>query len=50
LDFPAAQLSVMAGQMQNQISLVRFGDAIEIAEAAVFFASDKSTSTVGSEL
>jgi NAD(P)-dependent dehydrogenase (short-subunit alcohol dehydrogenase family) len=50
LGLPAEQLNAMAGQIQSQIPLGRFGDPVEIAKAIVFFASDESTFTVGSEL
>ncbi len=47
---PSDQLAAMAGQIQAQIPLGRFGNAIEIAKAAVYFASDESSFTVGAEL
>jgi NAD(P)-dependent dehydrogenase (short-subunit alcohol dehydrogenase family) len=50
LGLPADQLSAMAGHIQGQIPLGRFGNAIEIAKAAVYMASDESAFTVGSEL
>jgi NAD(P)-dependent dehydrogenase (short-subunit alcohol dehydrogenase family) len=50
LGLPAEQLNAMAGHIQSQIPLGRFGNPIEIAKAIVFFASDESTFTVGSEL
>jgi NAD(P)-dependent dehydrogenase (short-subunit alcohol dehydrogenase family) len=50
LGLPAEQVNAMAGQIQSQIPLGRFGNPIEIAKAIVFFASDESTFTVGSEL
>jgi NAD(P)-dependent dehydrogenase (short-subunit alcohol dehydrogenase family) len=50
LGLPADQLSAMAGYIQGQIPLGRFGSAIEIAKAAVYMASDESAFTVGSEL
>jgi NAD(P)-dependent dehydrogenase (short-subunit alcohol dehydrogenase family) len=50
LGLPADQLNQMAGHIQSQIPLGRFGDPVEIAKAIVFFASDESTFTVGSEL
>jgi NAD(P)-dependent dehydrogenase (short-subunit alcohol dehydrogenase family) len=50
LGLPADQLAAMAGHIQGQIPLGRFGNPIEIAKAIVFFASDESAFTVGSEL
>jgi NAD(P)-dependent dehydrogenase (short-subunit alcohol dehydrogenase family) len=50
LGLPADQLAAMAGHIQGQIPLGRFGNPIEIAKAVVFFASDESSFTVGSEL
>jgi NAD(P)-dependent dehydrogenase (short-subunit alcohol dehydrogenase family) len=50
LGLPADQLTAMAGHIQGQIPLGRFGSAIEIAKAAVYMASDESAFTVGSEL
>jgi NAD(P)-dependent dehydrogenase (short-subunit alcohol dehydrogenase family) len=50
LGLPADQLNAMAGQIQSQIPLGRFGNPIEIAKAVVFMASDESSFTVGSEL
>jgi NAD(P)-dependent dehydrogenase (short-subunit alcohol dehydrogenase family) len=38
LGLPAEQLNAMAGQIQGQIPLGRFGDPVEIAKAIVFFA------------
>jgi NAD(P)-dependent dehydrogenase (short-subunit alcohol dehydrogenase family) len=50
LGLPADQLSAMASHIQGQIPLGRFGNAVEIAKAAVYMASDESAFTVGSEL
>jgi NAD(P)-dependent dehydrogenase (short-subunit alcohol dehydrogenase family) len=50
LGLPAEQVNAMAGPIQSQIPLGRFGNPVEIAKAIVFFASDESTFTVGSEL
>lgn len=50
LGLPAEQLQGMAAQIQSQVPLGRFGDPVEIAKAVVFFASDESSFTVGSEL
>jgi NAD(P)-dependent dehydrogenase (short-subunit alcohol dehydrogenase family) len=44
------QLAALAGHIQSQIPLGRFGNPVEIAKAIVFFASDESSFTVGSEL
>jgi NAD(P)-dependent dehydrogenase (short-subunit alcohol dehydrogenase family) len=45
-----ADLTNVAGSVQGQVSAGRFGSASEIAHAALFFASDESALTVGSEL
>jgi NAD(P)-dependent dehydrogenase (short-subunit alcohol dehydrogenase family) len=50
LGLPAEALEGMAGQIQNQIPIGRFGTADEIAQTAVFLASDESTFIVGTEL
>jgi NAD(P)-dependent dehydrogenase (short-subunit alcohol dehydrogenase family) len=50
LGLPAEALQGMAQHIQGQIPLGRFGNPDEIAKAAVFFASDESSFTVGSEL
>jgi NAD(P)-dependent dehydrogenase (short-subunit alcohol dehydrogenase family) len=50
LGLPVEQLQGMAAQIQSQVPLGRFGDPVEIAKAVVFFASDESSFTVGSEL
>jgi NAD(P)-dependent dehydrogenase (short-subunit alcohol dehydrogenase family) len=50
LGLPADQLTAMAAHIQGQIPLGRFGNPVEIAKAVVFFASDESAFTVGSEL
>ncbi len=50
LGLPAEQLQGMAAQIQSQVPLGRFGDPAEIAKAVVFFASEESSFTVGSEL
>ncbi len=50
LGLPSEQLAAMAGQIQSQIPLGRFGNPIEIAKAVVFMASDESAFTLGSEL
>jgi NAD(P)-dependent dehydrogenase (short-subunit alcohol dehydrogenase family) len=50
LGLPAEELQKTAAAILNQIPAGRFGDPVEIAKAAVFFASDESAFTVGSEL
>lgn len=50
LGLPADQLSAMAAHIQGQVPLGRFGNPVEIAKAVVFFASDESAFTLGSEL
>lgn len=50
LGLPPEQLQGMANQIMSQIPLGRFGNPVEIAKAVVFFASDESLFTVGSEL
>ena len=44
------QLQGVASHLMSQIPVGRFGKAVEIAKAVVFFASDESLFTVGSEL
>jgi len=44
------QLKAVQHSIQGQIPLGRFGEPAEIASAVVFFASDESAFTVGSEL
>ena len=44
------QLRGMAGHLRSHIPAGRFGSAVEIAKAVVFFASDESLFIVGSEL
>jgi len=44
------QLKAVATSIQAQVPAGRFGEATEIAQAVVFFASDESAFTVGSEL
>jgi NAD(P)-dependent dehydrogenase (short-subunit alcohol dehydrogenase family) len=44
------QLKAVSSSIQNQVPAGRFGNAIEIAHAVVFLASDESAFTVGSEL
>jgi NAD(P)-dependent dehydrogenase (short-subunit alcohol dehydrogenase family) len=50
LGFGEADLKQVASSIQGQIPLGRFGAAREIADAVVFFASDESGFSVGSEL
>ncbi|WP_445679077.1 SDR family oxidoreductase [Radicibacter daui] len=50
LGLPAEELKKTAEHIQSQIPAGRFGDPVEIAKAIVFFASDESAYTVGSEL
>jgi NAD(P)-dependent dehydrogenase (short-subunit alcohol dehydrogenase family) len=47
---PEAELKAVAESILSQIPMRRFGNASEIAKAVVFFASDESAFTVGSEL
>jgi len=49
-DMPEADRKAMAAAIQNQIPAKRFGRPSEVAQAVVFFASDESAFTVGSEL
>jgi NAD(P)-dependent dehydrogenase (short-subunit alcohol dehydrogenase family) len=50
LGFSDAHLKEVATSIQGQVPLGRFGSSSEIANAVVFFASDESAYTVGSEL
>jgi NAD(P)-dependent dehydrogenase (short-subunit alcohol dehydrogenase family) len=50
MGFTAEQLQALSEHVKSQIPAGRFGDPVEVAKAAVFFASDESTFTVGSEL
>jgi len=50
LGFPEADLKNIAASIQGQVPVKRFGTPSEIASAVVFFASDESAFTVGSEL
>lgn len=50
LGFSDTQLKAVATSIAGQVPLGRFGNAAEIAHAVVFFASDESAFTVGSEL
>ena len=50
LGLAEADLKATAAAIQNQVPAGRFGTPNEIARAVVFFASDESAFTVGSEL
>jgi NAD(P)-dependent dehydrogenase (short-subunit alcohol dehydrogenase family) len=50
LGFAEADLKQVAASVQGQVPAGRFGNASEIADAVVYFASDESAFTVGSEL
>lgn len=50
LGFSDEQLKSVAASIQGQVPAGRFGKPEEIANAVVFFASDESAFTVGSEL
>jgi len=45
-----AQLSAVAGDLQSNIALKRFGDATELAKAVLFLASEDSSYITGIEL
>ena len=49
-DMPEADRKALAASIQSQIPAKRFGEPSEVAQAVVFFASDESAFTVGSEL
>jgi len=48
--FSGEQLKSVAASIKAQVPMGRFGEAVEIARAVVFLASDESGFTVGSEL
>jgi NAD(P)-dependent dehydrogenase (short-subunit alcohol dehydrogenase family) len=50
LGFSDAELKQVSASIQGQVPAKRFGTASEIAATVVFFASDESAFTVGSEL
>jgi NAD(P)-dependent dehydrogenase (short-subunit alcohol dehydrogenase family) len=50
LGLPQEQLKAVAASIQSQVPAGRFGTATEIAKTVVYFASDESAYTVGSEL
>jgi len=47
---PESDRAALKNSIQSQIPAGRFGNASEVAQAIVFFASDEATYTVGSEL
>lgn len=49
LGFPQDQLAAMADGIKNAVPLKRFGEGVEIAQAAVFLASDESSYMTGTE-
>ena len=50
MGLPPEQLQQMAGHLQEQVPMRRFGTAEEIAGAALFLASDESSFMLGSEI
>ncbi len=50
LGLPEEQLKSVAASIQGQVPAGRFGSAVEIAKTVVYFASDESAFTLGSEL
>jgi NAD(P)-dependent dehydrogenase (short-subunit alcohol dehydrogenase family) len=48
--FSESELKAMGDSLKAQIPLHRFGQSSEVAKAVVYFASDESAFTVGSEL
>ncbi len=50
LGLPEDQLKAVSASIQSQVPAGRFGTPAEIAKAVVFFASDESAFTLGSEL
>lgn len=50
LGLPADELAKTAAGIQSQVPAGRFGNPSEVAKAVVFFASDESAFTIGSEL
>lgn len=50
LGLPDADLQAMSKSIQDQIPAGRFGNAAEVAQAIVFFASDEAAFAIGSEL
>lgn len=50
LGLPEADLQAMSKSIQDQIPAGRFGNAAEVAQAIVFFASDEAAFAIGSEL
>lgn len=47
---PSEDLEQMSRALLAQLPAGRFGDPVEIAQAAVFLASDESAYAIGSEL
>jgi NAD(P)-dependent dehydrogenase (short-subunit alcohol dehydrogenase family) len=47
---PESDRAALKNSIQSQIPVERFGNASEVAQAIVFFASDEAAYTVGSEL
>ncbi|MDE3196655.1 MAG: SDR family oxidoreductase [Acidobacteriota bacterium] len=50
LGLPESTLSAVSEQLRAQVPAHRFGNAIEVAQAILFFASDDAPFTVGAEL
>lgn len=50
LGLPDAEQKNFAAAVESQVPAKRFGEAIEVAKAVVFLASDEASFTVGSEL
>jgi NAD(P)-dependent dehydrogenase (short-subunit alcohol dehydrogenase family) len=50
MGLPADQLQAIAGQIQGQVPMGRFGEADEIANAVLFLASDESSFMLGAEV
>jgi len=50
LGLPEAEQKNVAEAIESQVPVKRFGEAIEVAKAAVFLASDEASFTVGGEL
>ena len=50
LGLPEADLKTMSDSIMSQLPAKRFGEPKEVADAVVYFASDESAFTIGSEL